>query len=228
MKMMIIVSALAICSAFSVEAARTKCKFAGEPCTDMAEEGANFCTRHKCASYGCNQMVAVLQRPKWATPAQRMMFGGGNSRNQERDKQKRYVAKYCKKHICNRQLARSQADNINWGFTNELSDEQGVDVFFCNHERLVGGKFCIKHACKVNTCGAQRQEVWKKGIGGDRTFIDSEKADWHVSVTETCRSHSSRDPASIDERAGKFAETEGDRKQAREKPSAQGDEKKSE
>ena len=212
---------LGLLAAGSAEAARVKCKFSIEPCTDMAEEGGNFCPRHKCASYGCKEMVAVLQRPKWAKPpVMRMGFSSSGGGAMQREKDKFYIAHYCKRHMCARQLTRSKNAGIDWRFTNELNDDQGVSLFFCDREKLADGKYCLKHACKVSSCGSQRLESWKKGIGGDRTFVDADKAEWFVGVCETCQSHTSKDPATIAERSGKSAQTEGDRKRARDEARA--------
>ncbi len=199
-----------------VASARTKCKFAGEVCTEMAEDGHNFCQRHECASYGCKGMVCVFTRPQWAKSSSLFrMRGGFASASSDSDKPRRYIAAYCKKHICTRMLDQCKIADISWGFTEDLSDDQAVNMFYCNSERLANSKFCIKHACKVATCGGRCLESWRRGRGGDFSFVDNSDGDWCISRLETCRSHSSKDPELIPPREGKYVETMGDRQQAK-------------
>lgn len=209
------IAALVCVAAFSATA-RTKCKFPGEICTKMAEDGHNFCQRHECASYGCKEVVCVYTRPQWAKSSSLFkMRGGVASASSDSDKARRYVASYCKKHICTRTLDQCKIADISWSFVENLSDDQLIDVFFCNSERLASGKFCLKHACKVSTCGGRCLESWQRGRGGDFSFTDGNDGDWCVTRLETCRSHSAKDPETIPPREGKYAETAGDRQQAK-------------
>lgn len=229
MKRTIIVTATAFCMMLSLNAARVKCKFP-EPCGEYAEDGENFCSEHKCASFGCHKQVALCARPKWAETGFSGKFAPKQRDKSVAEKPSKWHSRFCSAHQCIRKCPQNKLDRKAWSFLDSATDSEAVSFLYCDKERLASCKYCIDHACRVATCSSPRMEAWKKvsderpvGTTGRRFEVDG--AIWSIDRFATCRGHSGKDPSLIPEREGKTAETAGDRVRARLEASEKSDAK---
>lgn len=206
--------------------ARTKCK-SPDRCVEFAEEGQNFCPKHKCQSYGCKQHVATLSVPSWVDYNKHCQLTSVSNKKEFR----RLPSRFCKDHMCKRVVPQINDRKVgglgtSYEFLRIIEDERvNFAFFYCPNERMASGRFCEEHACKVPSCSSAKWEYWVEGAA-------SEVSKWDIASTttrdthsfkgmklicgETCKGHSAKDPATIPERTEAQKMTCSDRMRAKE------------
>ena len=207
--------------------ARTKCK-SPDRCVEFAEEGQNFCPKHKCQSYGCKQHIATLSVPSWVDYDKYNQLTSVSKKKEFR----KLPSRFCKDHMCKRVVPQINDRKIGgrdswYEFQRIIEDDRmNFAFFYCPNERMASGRFCEEHACKVPSCRSDKWEYWVEGAASEVTRWDIERnstRDTHsfkgmkLISGETCKGHSAKDPATIPERTEAQKMTCSDRMRAKER-----------
>ena len=205
---------------------RTKCK-SPDRCVEFAEEGQNFCPKHKCQSYGCKQHVATLSVPSWVDYDKYNQLTSVSKKKEFR----RLPSRFCKDHMCKRVVPQINDRKVGgldaWYEFRRIIEDDRVNFafFYCPNERMASGRFCEEHACKVPSCSSAKWEYWVEGAASEVSKWDiasDSTRDTHffkgmkLICGETCKGHSAKDPATIPERTEAQKMTCSDRMRAKE------------